>query len=188
MNAAPPGPSAPSQRPARLRLGLAERLGGVLVAPRATLLRLADGEARAGDVAWLMCGWFVAGWMPLLVRAVLTGAEAGFDAGLLSLMQTFRELLPDVLGIFVAGMVMALFVPKGARGHGRSADLASYAWVPYVTVQLAGSIAYSIAGRPPSDAAQKWVTGAALAWAIAVWALALDAARTPSSPPAQAPA
>jgi hypothetical protein len=184
------GPSSeqPGQSERRARLRLGERLGGVLVAPRATLLRLADGEARAGDVAWLMCGWLVAGWMPLIVRAILTGAEAGFDAGLLSLLQTFRELLPDVLGIFVAGMVMALFVPKGARGHGRSADLASYAWVPYVTVQLAGSIVYSVAGRAPSDAARQWVTGAALAWAIAVWALALDAARTPSSPPTQASA
>jgi hypothetical protein len=166
------------------RLSFGERIGGVLVAPRATLLRLAAGEARAGDVAWLMCGWLVAGWMPLLVRAVLTGAEAGVDAGLFGLLQTFQQLLPDVLGILLAGMLMSLFVPKGARGYGRSADLAAYAWVPYLTLQVAGSLVYSALGRGPSPAATQWVTGAALAWAVAVWALALDAARTPAPPSA----
>ena len=161
------------------RLRFAERLGGVLVAPRTTLLRLADGDARAGDVAGLMCAWLVAAYLPLLVHAALLGTEAGFDAGLFALLATFQHLLPDVLGVLVAGIMMSLFVPKGARGYGSVADLAAYAWVPYVTVQLAGSLVFSAVGQAPSSLATHCVTGAAVVWAVAVWALALDAARRP---------
>ena len=163
------------------RLGFAARIGGVLVAPRATLARLADGDARAGDIALLMCGWLVAGWLPLIARAFVLGIEAGFDAGLFGLMGTFQQLLPDVLGVLLAGIMMSLFVPKQARGHGRSADLAAYAWVPYLAVQVAGSLAYSAIGHAPSPLARQVVTGVALAWAVVVWALAVDAARQPSS-------
>jgi hypothetical protein len=166
------------------RLGFSERTGGVLVAPRTTLARLAGGEARAGDVAWLMCGWLVAGWMSRLVRALLLGAEAGIESGVMGVLQTCQQLLPDVLGVLVAGVVMSLFVPKGARGAGRTADLAAYAWVPYLAVQLGGSLVFTALGRPPSQAATQWVTGAALTWAVVVWALALDAARAPAPPAA----
>ncbi len=76
---------------------------------------------------------------------------------------------------------MSLFVPKGARGHGRSADLAAYAWVPYLSVQVAGSLAYSAVGHAPSQLVRQIVTGIAVAWAVVVWALAVDAARRPPS-------
>lgn len=165
------------------RLGLVARVGGVLVAPRATLAQLACGDARAGDIALFMCAWLVAGWLPLIVRAGVLGVEAGLDAGLFALMGTFQQLLPDVLGVLLAGIMMSLFVPKSGRGHGRSADLAAYAWIPYLAVQVTGSLVYSVVGHTPSVLARQIVTGVALAWAVAVWALAVDAARQPPSSP-----
>src|SRR2546429_66660 len=46
------------------QLGFAARVGGGLVAPRRTRARLAAGEARASDVAWLLVARVVANGEP----------------------------------------------------------------------------------------------------------------------------
>jgi hypothetical protein len=161
-------------------LGFAGRIGGVLVAPRPTLARLAGGELRAGDVAWLVLAWLLAAYLPQLVHAGLVGAGIGVDAGLQALLATVSALLPDVLGILVAGMMMSLFLPRAARSHGL--DLAGYAWVPYLTVQLVGSFVFTLRGRAASPAMQQLVTAIGLGWGVAVWALALSAARDAAAP------
>ena len=58
------------------------RIGGILVAPRRTLARLVDGEARARDVVWLLAAKLVAGQLPEVVRAGLLarGASAVSEA------------------------------------------------------------------------------------------------------------
>lgn len=161
-------------------LGYAERIGGVLAAPRRTLDALAAGEARAGDVAWLLCARLVAGELPRLVRAWLTGRELGAGVGVQSALAVVRDLLPDIVGILIAGVVMGLFVGKQARGYGRTLDLASYAWIPYLTVALGAALFFTARGYPPSDGTQLAVQLVGLAWAIAVWGVALVAARRPA--------
>jgi len=85
---------------------------------------------------------------------------------------------------------MSLFLPRTARSQGL--DLAGYAWVPYLLVQLVGSFVFTLRGRAASPAMQQLVTAIGLGWAVAVWALALAAARDaaaatqpppPSTPP-----
>jgi hypothetical protein len=168
-------------------LGFAGRIGGVLVAPRRTFARLAAGELRAGDIGWLVLAWLVAAYLPQLVHAALIGRAFGIEAGLQALLATVSALLPDVLGILIAGMMMSFFLPRSARGN--ALDLGAYAWVPYLTVQLVGSFALTLRGRAASPMTQQLVTAVGLGWAVTVWALALAAARdvgagTPPSSPA----
>jgi hypothetical protein len=160
-------------------LALDERIGGVLAAPRATFARLAAGEARAADVLWLLFASLVARDLQDLVRAALRGLALGVGAALQDLLMVASGRLPDVLGILVGGFVLSLFLPRSVRT--RALDLGAYAWVPYLTVEVAGSLAYSALGRPPSELAKQIVLGAALAWAVAVWAMALAAARKESA-------
>lgn len=158
-------------------LGFDARIGGVLVAPRRTLGRLAAGEARASDVVWLLVARLVAGELPRLVRALVMARDYGGRVGLNALLAVVRDLMPDVLGILIGGFVLQLFVPRGARGYGRSFDLAAYAWIPYLAVELVGALGYTVRGYAPSATANGVITGVALAWALAVWTLALLQAR-----------
>jgi hypothetical protein len=163
------------------------RIGGVLVAPRRTFAALAAGAARGGDVAWLLAAKLVASQFPSLVRALSTGRELGALAGVQSFFMVARELLPDVLGILAAGIAMSLFVGKTARGYGRTMDLAAYAWVPYVTLELAAALYFTARGYPPTPQKQQLVDAAALGWAVIAWAIALVAARMPLPPPPTTP-
>jgi len=156
---------------------LDERIGGVLVSPRATLARLAAGEARAGDVAWLMVAWLVASRLPSLAKAALLGRAFGVAYGLQATLAVTSAILPDVLGILVAGAILSLFVR--ATLPARPFDLASYAYVPYLTLNLLGSLYYSARGYEPSATAQYLVHGVGIAWGVVVWALALLAATKP---------
>jgi hypothetical protein len=155
------------------------RVGGVLVAPRATMARLVGGEARARDVVFLLLGKLLAGELPSLVRAWLMFRDAGAGAGLQALFMVTRELLPDVLGILIAGVAMSFFVGKESRGYGRTVDVAAYAWIPYLAFELLAALFFSVRGVLPSPNVQFAVDALAVAWAVAVWTLGLVAARAP---------
>jgi hypothetical protein len=165
--------AAPAQR-----LRFSERVGGVLVAPVRTFARLAAGEARASDVAWLMLAWLLAGSLPQVVQALLLGRAWDVQTGAQALLMLVSHvLLADILGILVAGLLLSLFLPRGARGHGQAFDVAAYAWIPYLAVRLGGSLLYTALGRAPSPRAQTAVELAGLAWAVVAWACALWTAR-----------
>jgi hypothetical protein len=155
------------------------RVGGVLVAPRQTFARLADGDARAADIVWLLAAKLLVQDLPALLRAFLLGREEGLAAGAQSLLMATRELLPDILGILIAGVVMSFFVGKEGRGYGRTLELAGYAWIPYLACELAAALFFTARGYLPSPHAQALVDGVALAWATVAWTLALLAARVP---------
>jgi hypothetical protein len=155
------------------------RVGGVLVAPRRTFDRLADGEARAGDVAWLIVAKLVVQYLPSLTRAFFIGREEGVAAGAQSVLMTAQQVLPDILGILIAGVIMSFFVGKEARGYGRTLELAAYAWIPYLAFELVSSLFFSARGYMPSAHTQQLVDGVAVAWATVAWTLALLAARVP---------
>jgi hypothetical protein len=160
--------------------GFVERIGGVLVTPRRTMERLAAGEARAGDVAWLLVARVMAGELDQLARAWALARQIGVGFGLQSALATFTAVLPDVCGILVAGMVMGLFAPRTARAF----DVAAYAWVPYLAVTMLGALYYTARGYPPSGRGLDVITGVGVAWAMAVWTFGLLATRvvTPPAP------
>jgi len=145
-----------------------ERIGGVLVAPRKTFARLAAGEARPSDVAWLVLLRLVAGELDRFARAIAVMREFGVGAGAQEVLMVSSAVMPDVVGILAAGVVLQLF----ARAK-NAFDVAAYAWVPYLAVQLAGALYFSARGYAPSPRARTVLECAGVAWAAAVWIIAL---------------
>jgi hypothetical protein len=149
-----------------------ERIGGVLIAPRRTFARLVAGEARASDVAWLVVFRLVAGELDGLAHAFAVAREIGIGAGAQEVLMVAGAVLPDIVGILAAGLMLQLFCK--AR---HAFDVAAYAWIPYLTVQLAGAFLFTALRRLPTPAEQKVQAALGVAWALVAWTLALVEAR-----------
>jgi hypothetical protein len=154
-----------------------ERIGGVLIAPRATFARLAAGEARPSDVAWLLVLRLVAGELDRFARAIAVMREFGIGAGAQEVLMVSSAVMPDIVGILAAGVMLQLF----ARAK-NAFDVAAYAWIPYLAVQLGGALYFSARGYAPSARAHTIIEGAGVAWAVAVWIVALIELRKVSAP------
>jgi hypothetical protein len=160
-----------------------ERIGGVLASPRRTFARLTAGEARASDVAWLMVAWLVAGYLPDLVRCVLLARAFDVPTGLQLLLKLIAQaLLQSILGVLLAGLVLSLFLPRQRARRVDAFDLAAYAWIPYLTVQLGGTLIWSALGLSRTARAQNIADAIGVAWALAAWACALAAALSATEP------
>ncbi len=150
------------------RMTFEERIGGVLVAPRRTLARLAAGEARASDVAWLIVLRLVAGELDRLARAIYVAREIGVGFAAQEVLATASAVLPDVVGILAAGMLLQLL-----SRHKHAFDVAAYAWVPYLAVHVAGALWFTFRQYAPSPRAQLVLELLGLGWALPVWMIAL---------------
>jgi hypothetical protein len=162
--------------------GFFARVGGVLIAPRATMAEAARAPVGqgTGDVAWLVAARLVATHAPALVRAGLRGVDLGPAAALMGLFGVVQSALPDVLLILVGGVLMSLFSGGAARrapSLATSLDLAAYAWIPYFAIELLALLVASALGHELSHAQQVAVDAAALLWAAVVWGVALVALR-----------
>jgi thiol-disulfide isomerase/thioredoxin len=165
--------------------GFLRRIGGVVVAPLATMRVLArGGGAKAvADVGWLIALRLVAGELPSLVSAGARTVKLGLGAGLQALLLTVGQIAPDVLGILVAGLLLSLFAGRKRDDAGREPeratpyDLAAYAWVPYLAGRLVFVLGAIASGHVPSSAAQRIADVGALAWALVAWVAALVALR-----------
>jgi Na+-transporting NADH:ubiquinone oxidoreductase subunit NqrE len=153
-------------------MSFTERIGGVLVAPRKTFARLAAGAARPSDVAWLLILRLVAGELDRFAHAIAVGREFGPGAALQEILTVSTTVLPDVIGILAAGMLLQLF----SRAK-NAFDVAAYVWIPYLAVQLAGALYFTARRYPPSPRALSILEGAGVAWALAVFVVALLEAR-----------
>lgn len=154
-----------------------ERIGGVLVRPRATCRRLASGAARASDIALLMLAWFVANNLVYIARCFVMMRVFDVATGIEQLMANLSQaLLPGVVGVVLAGLILSFFLPNRIRADVPAFDLAAYAWVPYMVVQLAGSLLLSALAQPVTPLADHVAMGLGIAWGAAVWGCALWAA------------
>jgi hypothetical protein len=162
-------------------MSFVERVGGVLVAPRAAMrAALAAPPGRgAADVALLIALRVVAGETPRLVRAWDALVEHGGRAALMRLVVAVSQVLPDVLGILIGAVTISLGAGRRKSGD-RGLDLAAYAWVPYLAVQLVFALAFSALRYAPPAWVQTAVAGVALTWSVAVWAIGLACARSAS--------
>jgi hypothetical protein len=142
-----------------------QRIGGILVEPRATLRQNAAPFAR--DVTVLLVLRLVCGETLALARA-LGKLSRGPAAMLAALLSTVSAVLPDVLGILAAAIALELFAKRSAR----TLDFAMAAWVPYLAVQVASALAFTALGRAPSPPLKTAIDLAGLAWALGVLAQA----------------
>jgi hypothetical protein len=158
-----------------------ERIGAVLVSPRRAFAAAAAGPSGRGlrDVGWLLAARVVCGETLSLVRAVVLGAELGPSAGWPAALGALSAVIPDAVAILI-GAVLLMMLGGRRGGDAHALDLAAYAWVPYLAVELAGALAFSAAGRLPGPVVRRVLDGAALAWATLAWALALYTLRARS--------
>jgi Yip1-like protein len=145
-----------------------ERIGGVLVAPRQTFAKLARGAARPSDVAWLLLLRLVAGELDRFAHAIAVGREFGGGAALQEILTVSTTVLPDVIAILAAGMLLQLL----SRAK-NAFDVAGYAWIPYLAVQLAGALYFTARRYPPSPRALSILEAVGVAWALAVLVVAV---------------
>lgn len=156
--------------------GFAERLGGVLVRPRAALAEvIASGRGGVRDVSVLVALKVLAANTVGLGSAVIATPELGVGALLSGLVHAASTAALDVVAIIVGSIVMKLFV--SGRTDGRELDLAACAWVPWLTVTLLVSLAGSALGRSPRPLETTVIHVVAIGWVAIVWALGLIALR-----------
>ena len=176
-------------------MGFLDRVGGVLVAPRRTLAGVVEGKGGLGDVAVLMVLRLLAEQMDVLARAVLGFSMLGARGLMAGIAGAASPLLPELLGILLGAVVIALApgkLMKGARG--RELDIAGFAWVPFLAVRMVGALVFTGLGRAPVRGEEYAIDGIALAWAGGVLALGILAAqgrgsgsenaKKPEAPPA----
>ncbi len=166
----------------------AERVGGVLVRPRATLAAAVEGGHGAADVALLLVLKVLASETVALARAVMEVPLVGPSALLRGVAHAVGSAAFDVAAIAVAAIVMRLLagpektdlrgeLPRRGRA-GSELDLAAYAWVPWLAVSLAVWLADTALGRSPGAVEANAARGIAACWAGAVWVLGLLALRS----------
>ena len=126
-----------------------ERIGGVLVAPRDTFARAGGGRRRApsdvalaADVARSSPASSIAWRAPsALARDIGVGAAAAGDPGDVAAGAARHRRHPRR-----PAWSCSSFVARRARAF----DVAAYAWVPYLVVQLAGALVFTALGAAPS--------------------------------------
>jgi hypothetical protein len=159
-----------------------ERVGGVLVAPRATLPRAAAAHAGLRDL-WILLGLrLFAGETIRLVRAALAIRPLGARAAFAEVVRALTAVGPELLAVFAGAIVLGLAAGRRGRSNLGELDLAVYAWVPYLAGTAAIALVDTALQRAPGRAEEilGWLS---MAWAAAVWGLALWTAR---SAPAEA--
>lgn len=150
----------------------AERVGGALVSPRATLPRAAAAGAGLRDLAILVALRLFAGESLRLVRAALALEPLGARAAMGELVRAVLAIGPELLAVFAGAIVLGLAAGRRDRGKGSELDLAVYAWVPYLAVTCATALADTALQRVPGRP-EEVATWIGMAWSAAVWGVAL---------------
>ena len=153
-----------------------DRVGGVLVHPRRTLSQVLAGRGGLRDVAVLMGLRLVAEQADLLARAVLGVRVLGVRALITGVAQAGSSLLPEMLGIVVGAVALALVGKTAARG--RELDLSGYSWIAFLAVRVVAALVLTALQRAPSAVEERVIDGVALAWSAAMLGLAMIAVRT----------
>ena len=117
-----------------------QRLGGMLVSPRATLRRLLAGEGRLDEVAlWLIV--LTAAVSPVRTgRAILVGRLGVLD-GVLTFLAYLQTRLPVVLLALLIGAGLLMLVGGQRRlSFGRAVDVAGFLLVPVLLLTALGIV------------------------------------------------
>lgn len=148
-----------------------DRVGGVLVAPKMALSSVLAGEGGISDVLWLfLLRLFSGDGAPYIARALLGAPSLGLVWAVRGMLQAAMTLLPDLLGILVGGVVLA--VVTGRRARGRELDLAACAWIPFLVVRVLAEMVFALLHRAPSAVELRVVDVLSLGWSAVVYAAA----------------
>jgi len=162
-----------------MRLGRAARMGGMLVAPRATL-GVVDGSAQGagmiGDAVLFIVARFFATQLPVLVVVVWRGFAGSGRLALPEVLRLFQQtVFTDLVVILGAAVIISVAAGKARRAE-RDAELAAASWLPFAAIGTAVGLVEALlreVPRPVWDAA----FFVALAWTLYLVVLAIGVAR-----------
>lgn len=161
------------QRPPFSPLGLVDRVGGILVAPRRTMAGLlAGGRGGMEDLAILLGLQVLALQLPHLVRVIWFALAVNPRAGLLNLFNLLvQAALVPLLGALVGSMLLGWLSPKEAD-RSRNLDLASLAAVPMLVLQVLAGVVLWLLGAAALRTLGLVVLVGGVAWFVVLLALA----------------
>ena len=166
-------------------LAFVTRVGGMVVAPRATLsaVRL-GGRGGLSDLVLLLALQFVAVHLQRIVGAVWFIVDVAYTPGVSMLFNTLAQsVLYPVVGVFAGTVVVSIATrgrPGGKPDRGGAVDLVSLCAVPAISLDLALTLASALAGYRPGAVAMLAATAVGALWFIALVGLAIRELRRPS--------
>jgi hypothetical protein len=165
-------------------MGLLQRIGGMLVAPRQTL-ELVLGGARGGarDLVWLLLLQVIAVQLPHLTVAVLIMLRQSYSSGMSLLLNTVAGSVWMPLAAAIVGAVVIGPLVRGRTGRERSVDVCALCAVPPVVLQLAASLLTAAGLLQPSRALAIVVLAAGGLWFLALLPLGVRLIRATAPEP-----
>jgi hypothetical protein len=159
-------------------LGLLDRLGGMLLAPRRTLEEaLASGRGGLGDlVAWLALQ-VVAVHLARLAIAFVYMFKVSYASGVSMLLNTIADAVWVPLAAVLAASLVAGQLSKGRAGRARALDLCCLAGLPLIGLQLGASLVVALAGVRVGPLAAAAVLAGSGFWFLALTGIAIRVIR-----------
>lgn len=159
-------------------MGFIERIGTALVAPRRALSEVGD-KGGLNDAALLLLLAFLATELRAIVAAAWMALVMGPGvAGSALLTRLSSAIGVELVLVFGGGVVITLFAGK-RRSPLRDFDLAGVALVPYLAVELAGSLWATLLGPSMGQAFSSLLSLIALGAFAAMVVLAVIETRRP---------
>jgi hypothetical protein len=131
-------------------LGFIDRIGTALVAPRRALSDVARGRAAGGfdDAALLLLLKFLCTESRALVAAGWMTLASGISAAGPALLARVSAVIgAELVLVFAAGVVITVAAGKRRRLR-RDFDQAGVTLIPYLAVELTGSLVATLYARP----------------------------------------
>jgi hypothetical protein len=154
---------------------LLQRIGGIMITPRATLAPvIAGGPGGFNDLLLLLLLKAVALRMPQIARIGWQALDTGaLGAGLLLVSVLAQAIMLPLIAALGGGLVLRFAAHGHAAAARRATDIASLCVVPAVALQLGTSLL----AVPFPDLYQPWIRtairSAGGAWLVALLVLAI---------------
>jgi len=160
--------------------GFIGRIGGMLLAPRATLEGVRGGQpGGVNDLMLLLALQLVAVQLPELVRSLWFLFAVSYSGGISAFLNAVAQaILVPVAAIFIGALVVNL-TTRGRPQSERNVDLAALSTVPLVCLGLLPPLAAGLSGWTPPPWAVIAVMAGGGIWYLALLVLAIRVARAP---------
>jgi hypothetical protein len=168
-------------------VNLVTRVGGMLVAPRATLEALRAGAPGGlNDLMLLLVALLVAEQLPQLVRSLWFLFAVSYSGGISAFFNTVAQgILVPVVAIFVGALAINITTRGKARTE-RNVDLAALCAVPLIVLSVCMTLVFRLSGwRPPPWSLNLVMYGLGGIWYLALLVLAVTTARRGPPPAAE---
>ena len=163
------------------------RIGGMLVAPRATLEAVRNGVPGGfNDLMLLLVALLVAEQLPQMVRSLWFLFAVSYSGGISAFFNTVAQgILVPVVAIFVGALAINISTRGRARSE-RTVDLAALCVVPLIVLSVCMTLVFRLTGwRPPPWSLNLVMYGVGGIWYLALLVLAVVTARRGPPPKAE---